>query len=212
MASTWCAGRVAAGLYCTTRRSRIPWYAAPRIRFSAAGFSNRVPGSTMLSPTVSRCLEYSRPRGRYLPTSDAMHARARLSPTASRVPRHTNSSTTGAASWSGSAQARRAGALLQHGSVLLESPRAADYLRGGGAPTLGGVGVRELLGREVSRAELVTALAAGFSAALQRFADSDPPVPPWDHLHHPCDNPGRGEHPRRDRQRDRVGNGAVTVT
>lgn len=78
----------------------------------------------------------------------------------------------------GSAQARRAGALLQHGSVLLEFPRAADYLRGGGAPTLGGVGVRELLGREVSRAELVTALAAGFSAALQRFADSDPPVPP----------------------------------
>src|ERR1700683_3358004 len=43
----------------------------------------------------------------------------------------------------GSAQARRAGALLQHGSVLLESPRAAVYLRGDAASTLGGVGVRE---------------------------------------------------------------------
>jgi lipoate-protein ligase A len=64
----------------------------------------------------------------------------------------------------GSAQARRAGALLQHGSVLLESPRAAGYLRGDAAPTRGGVGVRDLLGREVSREELVDALAAGFTA------------------------------------------------
>jgi lipoate-protein ligase A len=63
----------------------------------------------------------------------------------------------------GSAQARRAGALLQHGSVLLEAPRAAAYLRGEPASTLGGIGVRELLGREVSREELVAALAAGFS-------------------------------------------------
>jgi lipoate-protein ligase A len=68
----------------------------------------------------------------------------------------------------GSAQARRAGALLQHGSVLLEPPRAAAYLRGAAAPSLGGVGVRELLGREVSREELVDALAAGFRRALER--------------------------------------------
>jgi lipoyl(octanoyl) transferase len=68
----------------------------------------------------------------------------------------------------GSAQARRAGALLQHGSVLLESPRAAGYLRGDAAPTLGGVGLRELLSREVSREELVEALAAGFRQLLRR--------------------------------------------
>jgi lipoate-protein ligase A len=70
----------------------------------------------------------------------------------------------------GSAQARRAGALLQHGSVLLESPRAAGYLRGDAAPTPGGVGIRELLGREVSREELVDALAAGF----RRFLETSP--------------------------------------
>jgi lipoyl(octanoyl) transferase len=69
----------------------------------------------------------------------------------------------------GSAQARRAGALLQHGSVLLESPRAAGYLRAGGAPApAAGVGVRELLGREVSRMELVDALAEGF----RRYSNS----------------------------------------
>jgi lipoate-protein ligase A len=67
----------------------------------------------------------------------------------------------------GSAQARRAGALLQHGSVLLEPPRAAAYLRGEPVLTLGGVGVRELLGRDVSREELVDALAAGFMRALE---------------------------------------------
>jgi lipoyl(octanoyl) transferase len=67
----------------------------------------------------------------------------------------------------GSAQARRAGALLQHGSVLLEPPRAAAYLRGEPVLTLGGVGVRELLGRDVSREELVDALAAGFTRALE---------------------------------------------
>jgi lipoate-protein ligase A len=66
----------------------------------------------------------------------------------------------------GSAQARRAGALLQHGSVLLESPRAARYLRDGAVPSQGGVGVRDLLGRRVTREELVDALAAGFSVAL----------------------------------------------
>ena len=67
----------------------------------------------------------------------------------------------------GSAQARRAGALLQHGSVLLEPPRAAAYLRGEPVISLGGVGVRELLGRDVTREELVDALAAGFMRALE---------------------------------------------
>jgi lipoate-protein ligase A len=66
----------------------------------------------------------------------------------------------------GSAQARRAGALLQHGSVLLEAPRAAGYLRGDATPTLGGVGLRELLDRDVSREELVDALAMGFRRFL----------------------------------------------
>ncbi len=70
----------------------------------------------------------------------------------------------------GSAQARRAGALLQHGSVLLEPPRAAGYLYGDGVPTLGGIGVREILGRRVSREELVEALAAGFRRALGSVA------------------------------------------
>ncbi len=67
----------------------------------------------------------------------------------------------------GSAQARRAGALLQHGSVLLEPPRAAGYLRGEAPQGRGGVGVRELVGRHVSREELVGALAAGFRQALE---------------------------------------------
>jgi lipoate-protein ligase A len=66
----------------------------------------------------------------------------------------------------GSAQARRGGALLQHGSVLLEPPRAAAYLRSGDA-SASGASVRELLGRRVSRDELVDALAEGF----RRIAD-----------------------------------------
>jgi lipoate-protein ligase A len=73
----------------------------------------------------------------------------------------------------GSAQARRAGALLQHGSVLLEPPRAAAYLREDAASTRGGVGVRELLGRPVTRKEVVAALAAGFRGALERDGRTD---------------------------------------
>jgi lipoyl(octanoyl) transferase len=69
----------------------------------------------------------------------------------------------------GSAQARRAGALLQHGSVLLEPPRAAAYLRAGEMSLVpAGAGVRELLGRQVSREELVEALATGFTRVIAR--------------------------------------------
>jgi lipoate-protein ligase A len=68
----------------------------------------------------------------------------------------------------GSAQARRAGALLQHGSVLLEPPHAAVYLNiSDTIPVPPGAGVRELLGRHVSREELVDALAAGFRRFLR---------------------------------------------
>ena len=50
------------------------------------------------------------------------------------------------------------------------APRAARYLRGGAVPSQGGVGIRDLLGRRVSRDELVDALAAGFSRALEETA------------------------------------------
>ncbi|HEY6468395.1 MAG TPA: octanoyltransferase [Candidatus Dormibacteraeota bacterium] len=73
----------------------------------------------------------------------------------------------------GSAQARRAGALLQHGSVLLDPPRAAGYLRLDAVPSVGGVGVREMLGREVGREELVAALAEGFRRAIVAAATAD---------------------------------------
>ncbi len=68
----------------------------------------------------------------------------------------------------GSAQARRGGALLQHGSVLLEPPRAAPYLNSGEAPAATGTSVRELVGRRVAWEELVDALAAGFAPYLDR--------------------------------------------
>jgi lipoate-protein ligase A len=62
----------------------------------------------------------------------------------------------------GSAQARRGGALLQHGSVLLEPPRGAPYLRSSQAPVTAGTGVRTLLNRDVSFEEVVAALADSF--------------------------------------------------
>jgi hypothetical protein len=57
--------------------------------------------------------------------------------------------------------------------VLLERPRAAVYLREDAASTLGGVGVRELLGRPVTREEVVAALAAAFRGALERDGETD---------------------------------------
>src|SRR6202166_799018 len=73
----------------------------------------------------------------------------------------------------GSAQARRAGALLQHGSVLPESPRAAAYLHDGSSATPpGGIGVRELLGRHVSPEELVDAPDVGFRRSLERASQA----------------------------------------
>lgn len=68
----------------------------------------------------------------------------------------------------GSAQARRAGALLQHGSVLLEPPHAAPYLRSADPTPYPGTSVREAAGRRVERDELVDALAAGFAPYLDR--------------------------------------------
>jgi lipoate-protein ligase A len=68
----------------------------------------------------------------------------------------------------GSAQARRGGALLQHGSVLLAPPRAAPYLRSNDATPAEGTGVRILLGRDVSFDELAEALATGFRGAQAR--------------------------------------------
>jgi lipoyl(octanoyl) transferase len=68
----------------------------------------------------------------------------------------------------GSAQARRGGALLQHGSVLLDPPRAARYLHSGLDLPVAGAGIRALLGKEVTRDELTEALAAGFRPYLDR--------------------------------------------
>jgi lipoyl(octanoyl) transferase len=68
----------------------------------------------------------------------------------------------------GSAQARRGGALLQHGSILLDPSRVSGYLRRPAAGP-GTAGIRGLLGRQVAREEVVTALRGAFEAA-QRTA------------------------------------------
>jgi lipoate-protein ligase A len=65
----------------------------------------------------------------------------------------------------GSAQWREAGALLQHGSLLLHNDQAVvERLRTGGPPPaeVPAVGLVELLGREPGPEELETALATGF--------------------------------------------------
>jgi len=73
----------------------------------------------------------------------------------------------------GSAQCREGGAVLQHGSVLLRSSeeRLARLLRprgaGGGLPSRAhAVGLREVLGEEVSFGEVAGALKAGVERAL----------------------------------------------
>lgn len=74
----------------------------------------------------------------------------------------------------GSAQARRGGALLQHGSVLLSPSRAANYLthRQSDAATANGsrhsasAGLRALAGRDLTRDEVAQALAEGFRTIL----------------------------------------------
>jgi len=65
----------------------------------------------------------------------------------------------------GSAQARLGQAMLQHGSVMLDPPHAARYLRSAVAGPAG-CGVGQLAGRGVSRQELVQALASGFQQGL----------------------------------------------
>jgi lipoyl(octanoyl) transferase len=72
----------------------------------------------------------------------------------------------------GSAQARRAGALLQHGAVLLEPARARTYLHSMDEPATGSASIREILGRDVTRDELVDALGDGFQRALSRVLNT----------------------------------------
>jgi len=67
----------------------------------------------------------------------------------------------------GSAQARRGGALLQHGSVPLEAPRTARYLvaaRTSGPPLA--AGLWEIIGARVERSVVVAALADAFREHL----------------------------------------------
>ena len=69
----------------------------------------------------------------------------------------------------GSAQWREAGALLQHGSLLLHNDQAlVERLRTGGPPPaeVPAVGLVELLGREPGPGELESALATGFEREL----------------------------------------------
>lgn len=63
----------------------------------------------------------------------------------------------------GSAQVRRGPALLQHGSVLLEPSRIAQYLRTTSAPVEGTVGIRGLVGRDVTFDELQHVLCNAFT-------------------------------------------------
>jgi lipoate-protein ligase A len=70
----------------------------------------------------------------------------------------------------GSAQARLAGALLQHGSILLEPHRASAYLghrRSAGQSS----SLATVLGRDVRSQEVAGALAEAFGAALGRAHD-----------------------------------------
>lgn len=72
----------------------------------------------------------------------------------------------------GSAQARRGGALLQHGSVLLSAPRATAYLHGAeplgmrGAEAHATPGLRALAGGHLDREQVAAALAATFHQIL----------------------------------------------
>ena len=66
----------------------------------------------------------------------------------------------------GSAQARLGCALLQHGSVMLDPPRAGRYLTTAAPHCASSPGVRQLAGRAVDREELMLALAAGFLETL----------------------------------------------
>ena len=72
----------------------------------------------------------------------------------------------------GSAQARQGGALLQHGSILLEPPRAWMYTFNAAnaaelVPGASTRGVRDLSEREVSWDELTEALIGAFAEALE---------------------------------------------
>jgi lipoate-protein ligase A len=80
----------------------------------------------------------------------------------------------------GSAQWRDGGAVLQHGSILLHNDQElVERLRVDGPPVaeVPAVGLAELLGAEPDRAELETALAAGFEETLGVELDRGPLAP-----------------------------------
>lgn len=75
----------------------------------------------------------------------------------------------------GSAQARRGGALLQHGSVLLSAPRATAYLHERASRNVRAVdahaalstpGLRALAGHSIDRREVAASLAAAFTDTM----------------------------------------------
>lgn len=75
----------------------------------------------------------------------------------------------------GSAQWRDAGALLQHGSILIRNEQhLVEELRIGGHPAteIPAVGLEELLGRTPEPAELEQALAAGFEREFATAVES----------------------------------------
>ncbi|MDT8435633.1 MAG: octanoyltransferase [Gemmatimonadota bacterium] len=80
----------------------------------------------------------------------------------------------------GSAQWRDAGALLQHGSILLRNEQdVVERLRVDGPPPadVPAAGLAELLGREPDATELERALAAGFAEVLEAELVPAAPAP-----------------------------------
>ena len=75
----------------------------------------------------------------------------------------------------GSAQVRRAGALLQHGSILLDAEPAAWAALFGTSGRL--VTLRQLLGRPVSASEVGVAIRQGFSSVGVSWINASSPSP-----------------------------------
>jgi len=71
----------------------------------------------------------------------------------------------------GSAQWRHAGAVLQHGSILIRDEQARAVLDGGGGPATNGggsgaIGLEEILGEALDTELLAEAVATGFAGEL----------------------------------------------